>query len=76
MGVTAKGRKIGRNKASCEQYRREEKREKSKARRLLKHLRFQPDDARAKTAFDALPGHIKDKAEKRRAKESTDEHSL
>ena len=62
--ATNKGRKIGRNKASCEQYRREEEREKSKASKLIKHLGYQPNDALAKAAFDALPGHIKKKAEK------------
>ena len=80
--LSNKGRKIGRNKAWCEQYKREERREKSKAYRLLKHFRWQPNDDAANKAFDALPEHVRKKAKRRieeqaaqtRSDEATAEH--
>ena len=50
-----KNRKHGRNKAFCQQYRLEGRREKNKARKLAKHLKYQPTDQLAKAAFEALP---------------------
>lgn len=52
-----KNRKHGRKKISCTQYRAEGRREKSKARRLLKHLnsKWGAGDELAQAAFDALP---------------------
>lgn len=40
----AKGRKIGRNKLTCESYARERRREKNKKRRLAKHLKNHSND--------------------------------
>ena len=39
MAVKSKGRKIGRNKAACEAYRREGRREKNAALRQARHER-------------------------------------
>jgi hypothetical protein len=39
-----KNRKYGRNKKQCEVYRNENKREKNKVKRLLRHLKKYPSD--------------------------------
>lgn len=63
MSEGKKGRKVGRSKIACNTYRLQEKREKSKARKLLKHLARVPDDEKAQAAFAALPKHIQMKAQ-------------
>ena len=53
----AKGRKIGRNKAFCEAYRRTGEHEKSHAKRILKHLkRYGGGDLIAKHALARYQG--------------------
>jgi hypothetical protein len=47
-----KNRKWGRNKAFCEAYRRENRREKNKALRLKKHIVRQPNDTVGAAAFE------------------------
>ena len=42
-----KGRKIGRNKVKCEAYRKAGRRERNKARKIRKHLKFHPNDLAA-----------------------------
>lgn len=45
----------GRNKVDCARYAAEGRREKNKAAKLIRHLRRTPWDAKARTAFEALP---------------------
>lgn len=55
-GKTQKGRKIGRNKDSCKAYRNSGRRERNKARRLLKHFkRYGTASASAVHCFNNLP---------------------
>lgn len=46
-----KNRKYGGNKAFCERYRKEGRREKNKARRLRRHLKKFPKDKQAEKAL-------------------------
>lgn len=48
---TKKGRKVGRNKAYCEAYRRADKHRKSHISRLTAHLERQPGDSLAQDAL-------------------------
>ena len=52
-------KKLDRNKRDCERYRLENRHEKSKARKLVKHLRHRPDDIEAAKAYAALPDFAK-----------------
>lgn len=46
-----KGRKIGRNKAYCEAYRRADRHRLSHVRRLTAHIERQPEDSLAQDAL-------------------------
>jgi hypothetical protein len=59
MATKIKGggaRKYGRNKLSCDTYKRDGRRELNKALRLKKHLVRFPNDAGAKAALAQLKG--------------------
>lgn len=49
-----KNRKVGRGKLSCERYRRENRRERNKARRLVKHMEHQPNDMCGAAAYKRM----------------------
>lgn len=55
MAKLGKTSKADRNKLTCTRYRLELRREKSKAKRLMGHIRRCPWDTVARTAFAALP---------------------
>lgn len=59
MGGKNGNKKHGRNKQYCQAYRLEGRYEKAKARKLGKHLFYQPDDPLAKKVWDALPEQAK-----------------
>lgn len=57
-------KKYGRNKRDCERYKLENRAEKSKARKLVKHIRFlaangRPADLLAMKAYAAIPDIFK-----------------
>lgn len=57
-------KKYGRNKSSCDRYKLENRAEKSKARKLVKHIRYlaahgRPEDALAMKAYEAIPAVFK-----------------
>ncbi len=51
-----KNRKYGRARIGCERYRRENRREKNKVRKLRRHLKNQPGDRAALAALKKLKG--------------------
>jgi len=53
-----KGRKIGRNKTFCENYKRTKRREHNKGRRLVKYLRKHPQDLVARKALRKISGIV------------------
>jgi hypothetical protein len=52
-----KNRKWNRNKLFCQAYRNENRREKNKARKLLRHLRKHSNDNVAVGCFDKLKNY-------------------
>ena len=49
-----KNRKHGRNRANCERYRREGRREKNKVRKLRNYVRRNPNDTQARSALKGV----------------------
>ena len=57
--IPNKNRKYDRNRQTCAIYSNEQRAEKSKARKLAKHLKLAPWDDKARAAFEALPALCK-----------------
>lgn len=54
-----KGRKIGRNKKSCELYRAQHRRERNKIRKIKKYLKRHPNDKQAAKRAEVLAEQIR-----------------
>jgi len=60
MGKVTQSSKADRNKRDCATYTANKTAEKSKARKLIKHMkRYGFNDPSATTAYDALPASVK-----------------
>lgn len=58
MADGKKGRKVGRNKVRCDAYRKSQRAEFNKARRLIKYLRKHSGDAVAWSALERVAGTL------------------